>query len=82
MDSESECVRRVLYRLPEVIKAQTVCVTEGGKDADNLAKIGITATCNCGGAGKWRDDYSESLRGKDVVILGDDDEPGRAHVNS
>jgi 5S rRNA maturation endonuclease (ribonuclease M5) len=73
-------VRRVLYRLPEVIKAQTVCVTEGEKDADNLAKIGITATCNCGGASKWRDDYSESLRGKDVVIFGDDDEPGRAHV--
>jgi 5S rRNA maturation endonuclease (ribonuclease M5) len=73
-------VRRVLYRLPEVIKAQTVCVTEGEKDADNLAKIGITATCNCGGASKWRDDYSESLRSKDVAIFGDDDEPGRAHV--
>src|SRR5262249_12363741 len=29
-------VTRVLYRLPEVMKAETVCVTEGEKDADNL----------------------------------------------
>src|SRR5205823_4646189 len=34
-----------------------------------------------GGAGKWRDDYSESLRGKDVVIFADDDAPGRAHAD-
>jgi hypothetical protein len=74
-------VRRVLYRLPEVIAAQTVVVTEGEKDADNLAKLGFVATTNCGGAKKWRPAYSEALRGKDVVIFGDTDEPGRAHVD-
>ena len=30
-------VRRVLYRLPEVIKAQLVCIAEGEKNADDLA---------------------------------------------
>jgi hypothetical protein len=73
-------VRRVLYHLPEVIKAQTVAVAEGEKDCDNLTKLGITATCNPCGAGKWRDNYSEVLRGKDVVSFGDADEPGQAHV--
>jgi 5S rRNA maturation endonuclease (ribonuclease M5) len=73
-------VRRVLYRLPEVIKAQTVAVAEGEKDCDNLTKLGITATCNPCGAGKWRDEYSETLRDKDVVTFGDADEPGQAHV--
>jgi CHC2-type zinc finger protein len=42
-------VRRVVYRLPEVIAAQMVIVTEGEKDADNLAGLGFVATCNCGG---------------------------------
>jgi 5S rRNA maturation endonuclease (ribonuclease M5) len=73
-------VRRVLYRLAEVIKAQTVCVCEGEKDADKLVQLGFTATCNPCGAGKWREDYSETLRGKDVMIFGDNDEPGQAHV--
>src|SRR5262245_10236105 len=76
--------RRVLYRLPEVRDAvageRPVIVVEGEKDADNLRGLGITATCNAGGANKWRAEYAESLRGADVVIIGDNDDPGRAHV--
>ena len=73
-------VCRVLYRLPEVLKAQTVCVCEGEKDADNLRELGFTATTNPMGAGKWRKEYSDTLRGKDVLIFGDDDKDGKAHV--
>jgi hypothetical protein len=73
-------VPRVLYRLPEVIGAQSVVIAEGEKDVDALVKLGFVATCNSGGAGKWRDEYSETLREKHVVIFGDDDEPGREHV--
>jgi uncharacterized protein (DUF927 family) len=32
------------------------------------------------GAGKWRDEYSEQLRGIDAILFGDNDEPGRAHI--
>ena len=64
-------VRRVLYRLPEVIKAQTVIVVEGEKDADKLRELGFTATTNPMGAGKWRKEYAETLRGKDAVVFGD-----------
>ena len=46
-----------------------------------LADLGLTATTNVGGAGKWRTEYSDSLRGKDVVILPDNDEPGRKHAS-
>jgi putative DNA primase/helicase len=73
-------VERVLYHLPAVIGAQTVCIAEGEKDCDNLAKLGFVATCNSGGAKKWRDKYSEVLHGKDVLIFGDDDADGRKHV--
>jgi hypothetical protein len=72
-------VRRVLYHLPEVVKAKSVLVVEGEKDADTAASLGFTATCNPGGAGKWQPGYSEFLRGKNVTIVCDADPPGAAH---
>jgi hypothetical protein len=72
-------VEPVLYRLPEVLQADQVCVAEGEKDADNLSSLGMVATTNVGGAEKWRAEYSESLKDKDIVILPDNDEPGRKH---
>lgn len=73
-------VRRVLYRLPRVIKAQHVWIVEGEKDADNLESLGYTATCNVGGAGKWLPEYAPFFKNKDVVLCGDNDPAGRAHV--
>ncbi len=77
-------VKPVLYRLPEVLQAvkqgETIFIPEGEKDVDNLARLGLAATCNPMGAGKWRDHYSEHLRGAKVVILPDNDEPGRKHA--
>jgi hypothetical protein len=35
--------------------------------------LGLCATCNVGGAGKWRKEYGEFLRGRDVVALPDND---------
>ena len=52
-----------------VASGGVVFIVEGEKDADNLNAIGIPATTNPMGAGKWRDEYSEFLRGADVVIL-------------
>jgi putative DNA primase/helicase len=77
-----EGVRRVLYRLPELLAADTfepVFIVKGEKDADNLARLGFVATTNPGGAGKWRGEYAEVLRGRHVVILPDNDEVGRQH---
>lgn len=75
-------VRRVLYRLPEVLKADVVFIVEGEKDADALAALGFTATTNPGGAGKWRDEYNELLRGKVAILIPDNDEPGREHMQA
>lgn len=76
-------VRRVLYRLPELLArpTETVYITEGEKDADRLATLGIMATTNPGGAGKWRAGYANILAGRDIVILPDNDVPGRAHAD-
>lgn len=77
-------VRRVLYRLPEVVTAvedgQAVYVCEGEKDVETLRRVRVVATCNPGGAGKWRDDYVEVLRGAEVVIVADRDDAGVKHA--
>jgi putative DNA primase/helicase len=73
-------VRRVLYRLPEVVTAKVVLIVEGERDVETARELGLTATCNSGGAGKWREEYSECLHGKQVAIVADADEPGRKHA--
>ena len=76
--------RRVLYRLPKVIEAVangiTVYVAEGERDVRALEAAGVVATCNPGGAGKWRPEFTEVLRGADVVVVADRDEAGRRHA--
>jgi hypothetical protein len=73
-------VEPVPYRLPDLIKAETVFIPEGEKDCDNLKDKGLTATCNPMGAGKWRASYAQYFQGKQVVILPDNDLPGKAHA--
>jgi len=71
--------RRVLYRLPEILAAETVLVLEGEKDAETARTLGFVGTCNHAGAGEWEVSYSRTLAGKNVVIIPDNDPPGREH---
>jgi hypothetical protein len=70
----------VPYRLPEVLKAEMVLIPEGEKDCDTLAELGLTCTCNPQGAGKWRAEYNEHFADKQVIIIPDNDDPGRKHA--
>jgi 5S rRNA maturation endonuclease (ribonuclease M5) len=78
-------VRRVLYRLPDVISAvaagDPVFVVEGEKDVDSVRAAGAVATTNPTGAGKWKTvpDAPDILKGADVIIVCDRDDPGRDH---
>jgi 5S rRNA maturation endonuclease (ribonuclease M5) len=73
--------RRVLYRFPKVLAAlekdEPIWIVEGEKDVHALESIGFTATCNPGGAGKWRPEYTEVLRDARVVVCPDADTTGR-----
>jgi 5S rRNA maturation endonuclease (ribonuclease M5) len=73
-------VRLVPYNLPEVLKASSVLVVEGEKDVETARGMGLVATTNPMGALKWKDEYSEFLRGKHVTVIPDSDEPGRKHA--
>jgi putative DNA primase/helicase len=80
-------VRKVIYRLPEVLAADAgdwVFVVEGEKDADNIRKLGFVGTCNPGGASKgkskWLPEFNASFIGKRVCIIRDRDDVGIAHA--
>jgi putative DNA primase/helicase len=81
-------VRLVPYHLPELIAARAVAnghpprvfIVEGEKDCDRLRQWGLTATTNVGGPGKWRRDYNRYFAGLDVVVIADNDAPGRKHA--
>lgn len=83
--------QRVLYRLPQLLAADRdapILIVEGEKHVDALANLGFVATCNPGGAaagksrGKWRPKFSEQLAGRRVIILPDNDDPGRGHAEN
>ncbi len=78
-------VRLVPYRLPEVLAADPsapVYIPEGEKDVENLWMLGVVATCNAMGAGKWRAEYNEFLRGRHVILLPDNDKAGTDHARA
>lgn len=74
----------VLYNLPALIENpnRKVLIAEGPKDAGRAIDEGLLATTNPAGAGKWRDSYAEQLSGRDVTIIPDNDNPGRAHAET
>ena len=77
--------RRVLFGLPELRGQTAAFITEGEKDALALRAVGLAATTNAAGAGRWTDAYAEQLRaaGVDsVVVVPDNDEAGRKHADA
>jgi hypothetical protein len=78
-------VTPLLYRLPQLAAAppgSTIYITEGEKDADRLAALGLITTTCSGGAGKWRAEFTRWLSGHKAVVLVDNDDAGRAHARA
>jgi hypothetical protein len=73
----------LLYRLPELLAdvEAVIYIAEGEKDVDALRGLGLVATCNSGGAGKFTADMAKAIAGRRAVILPDRDEPGRKHAH-
>ncbi len=70
-------VEQLPYRLPELLEAinseEEVFIVEGEKKADMLWALGVPATCNTGGAGKFPETLIQWFRGARVTILPDND---------
>lgn len=75
-------IRRVLYRLKEILSASQVIIVEGEKDVETVRGLGFVATTSAMGADNWRAEYAESLRGKHVIITPDNDAAGENYLES
>lgn len=78
-----------LYRIEEAREAGgLIAVVEGEKDVETLWRFGIPAVTSPHGAAKtgenakWTSDHSAQLKGLDIVVLNDNDEPGYAHAKA
>jgi 5S rRNA maturation endonuclease (ribonuclease M5) len=73
--------RQVLYHLTEVLEAPIVFVVEGERDVETLRSHGFPATTNARGAkAPWLASFTAALRGRDVILIPDNNEPGRLRV--
>ena len=75
-----------LYRQDDLMAAKPpqVLIVEGEKDVETLRTHEVLAVTNHGGAGKWRAAHTAALvaaRVKTVVVVPDNDDPGRDHGN-
>lgn len=64
-----------------ITDGKPIFIPEGEKDVDTLTKQGFTAF-TYGGVNDWQADFGELVKGADVVILADNDEPGKAVANT
>jgi putative DNA primase/helicase len=70
---------RVLYNLPQVLKAKQVILCEGEKSADAVNALGLTASAIPGGANaSWFQSYTNALQDKEVIVFPDNDNAGDA----
>ncbi len=61
----------------ESLKADSVVLVEGEPDCLLACQLGYAALTGTGGAGNWKAEWSEQLRGKSVAIIYDADQAGR-----
>lgn len=76
-------VKPVLFRLPELLATPLdvpIYICEGEKDVLACVEQGLVATCNSGGAGKFKPEFVEHFYGRRAVIVMDRDEAGRKHA--
>lgn len=73
-----------LYRLGTVTEAvaagRTVYLVEGEKDVHALESVGVVATTSPMGSSNWSKVDPSPLAGATVVLVADDDEPGRRYA--
>lgn len=65
------------YNLPQIIKAKVVYFVEGEKCAEKIISTGNCATTLLTGCNsKWQPHFNKYFKGKEIIILPDNDVPG------
>ena len=71
-----------LFRADSVNDATLVYVVEGEKDVLAVEAAGGTAVCSAMGAGNSDKFDWSPLAGKDIIVVADNDDPGRRHASA
>jgi hypothetical protein len=79
-------IAQVLYGLPELIdgvrSGKTLYHVEGPKDVETARKrLGVVATTS-GSTSSWRPEFRAYYTGADVVVIPDNDDPGRKYAEA
>jgi len=73
---------RPLYGLPDLASANLVYVCEGEKAADAVRSLGLIATTSAQGSQSFAKTDWRPLASKEVIILPDNDSPGRKYADA
>jgi hypothetical protein len=74
-------VRRVPYRLDQLVQENHAFVVEGEKDCDTLCeRLDLFATTSPLGAGEWRPEYNQYFDGIASTIIPHNDDKGYRHA--
>ncbi len=78
-------IKRLPYQLPDLLKAlafdEPVLIVEGEKCVELLRSRKYTATCNSGGALKWRAELNQYFpEDAKIYLIPDADIPGQEHM--
>lgn len=74
-------VKAEIYNVQVLESNQEIFFCEGEKCVEALNKKGLAAVTT-GNCSSWRKHYTHYFKGKDVIILADNDEPGEKFANS
>ena len=76
-------VKLVLYNLKKILDHpdKTIFILEGEKACDRFTDdLGLLTTTSPMGAGNWNPEFNKYLKGRKVVAIPDNDDPGEKHV--
>ncbi|MFI6310826.1 SLOG family protein [Nocardia fusca] len=73
------------WKLPELLdgikRGREIYICEGEKDVARAERAGLVATCNAMGAGSWKPEHAQWLKGAArVFVVADRDRPGYRHA--
>jgi replicative DNA helicase len=76
-----------IYRYAEIQQAiadgKAIYLVEGEGKADQLWALGLPATCNLGGSGKFQDsDAQDLIKAKEIILCPDRDQVGLKHIHT
>ncbi len=71
---------KVPYQLQKVRGSATVFINGGEKACNRMNDIDQVGTCNVAGEGNWTPDLNQHFKGKKVILIPDNDDKGRSHV--